>query len=84
MENKPKLQKEVLRCRKCNKPLAQIKHDGGNITFIVASYNKSKRENIIITCQHKSGGIVSIECEECQGQISPYYNLSVVVDKPKS
>ena len=81
MEKELKLQKEILRCRKCNKPLAQIKSFGNSDIIRIATNNNGKRGHVIIECHYDSGGLISIECEACQGQISPYQKLTIKVDK---
>ena len=78
MEQKFNFQKQKLNCRNCGKPLAQVATINGEKVIRVYINDKGKRNHVIIRCKHALGGIVTIECEQCQEQITPYQDITLI------
>ena len=84
MEKEFHKNKRALRCQRCDKPLAQIAYNKGEKIIRLTVNNRGKRDHVIVRCKHSKGGIVSIECENCQGQVTPYQTITLVAGKERA
>ena len=77
MDDPYKLSKKVLRCNKCNKPLAEMVDN----TIRILSFYGGKKKHVCITVKHSKGGVINIECEDCKGQVIGHQFITLVAPK---
>jgi hypothetical protein len=69
--------KELLRCRRCDRPLA--KRDGD--TLIITRPQDRHHPKTVVKVSHSMGGVVSVGCDECEGLVTPHYFITLVADQ---
>jgi hypothetical protein len=74
-------QSKLLRCRRCDAPLAKMRPDG---TIAILKYHKGETVEVDIKVQHARGGVVSIGCDDCKGLVTPHYFITLVADQAVS